>query len=186
MLDYNAISDALLSLLKTATWVGANGVTQESFGMNPPGCNATRKMLDFERAFNEPQLCLQHPDTDVQQSQAFGLAVERIYYKVWIYLVPNSDLSVQNVPDEYLTRCEIAVRNTLQLRYPLTLINTNNPALGYMPLPPGWVQTFGGMVGNEAGSNGAYVEGRIMRYDGVSDGPPMILMIPITVLAGNP
>lgn len=189
MLDYNAISDALLDLLKTATWTNQAGIT-EGFGTNPVGCNASRKIISWDRDFPAPYLGLEHWATDVEQSQAFGIQVERMRFRTWIYLTPNSDLSltpatIANIPDIYLTNCEVAVRNAINLRYPFVLKDTNNPALGYMPNPPGWVQTLGGLVGNEAGSNGAFIEGQVMRH-ALAEDPPLILMIPITVLAGNP
>jgi hypothetical protein len=178
VLDYNAIADAILTLLGTATWTVPNTspTITETFGQN-----VTRRLRDFEQTFANPSLSLYHHATLVQQPQAWGLQVERIMYQAWVYLPANADLSVLYEPDIYLTNVEVAVRNALNLRYPLF-----GSAPNYLPLEPGTAQSLNGLLGDKSSNqNGVWIEGTILRYDG-SEGGSMVLVIPIVALGGNP
>jgi hypothetical protein len=168
-LDFNAVANALLAVLSTATWTDPNSGAPMQFKVT------TRQQREAtnQQASAYPWLKLIKPihETTVPLP---ALSVEDMKFEAWAHLFQDPSLGSNNLPDASLTACENALRSAVYASYPI-----NGVPGGYQQLPPGTMQTFGGLVAE------VRVEGTTMHHLPEQGTQPMILILPVLVKAGN-
>ena len=168
-LDFNAVANALLAILNTASWTDPLSGQPMNFKV------ATRQQRQGTNQATGvfPWFKLIKPITETEVPLP-GLSVETMKFEVWAYLIQDPNLGPNNVSDASLTACENALRSAVYATYPINGVHG-----GYQQLPPGTKQTLANLVAE------VRVEGATMHELPPDNNQPMMLLMPITVKAGN-